>query len=398
MAKREKKEKNNKKGKKIAITILCIFLAIVIALFAVGFSYWKKITQAPPPVEDTLIYDFDDETIPITLEDDPVFEQMFEGDASDYKTTVKNWVTNGGDIMYSKDVINVLCVGVDTRNKNTVSGLTDSMILVSVNTERGEITFTSIMRDSYAYLQSPSGEGSFNKINSAFPFYGIENLIDTVENHFKVRIDGYAMINFALFKAVIDKFGGVDVWVQEYEANYINKAYGFNISYGDFVKLNGDEALAFCRSRKCDSDGDISRTRRQRQVLLALLNNASSIQASEVAGYVETVMPYLKTNYSEAEVLTLGTRAIVNGWADYTVNQLVMPDEDSRKAHSGSVWYWEVDYPLAAQTLQHAIYGETNIILSDDRGGNNPTTEPSTEATTELVTEFTTATSTKVAQ
>ena len=398
MAKREKKEKNNKKNKKIAITILCIFLAIVIALFAVGFSYWKKITQAPPPVEDTMVYDFDDETIPVTLEDDPVFEQMFEGDASDYKTTVKNWVTNGGDIMYSKDVINVLCVGVDTRNKNTVSGLTDSMILASVNTELGRITFTSIMRDSYAYLQSPSGDGSFNKINSAFPFYGIDNLINTIEGHFKIRIDGYAMINFALFKAVIDKFGGVNVQVQEYEANYLNGLYGFSIPSGESVTLNGDEALAFCRSRKCDSDGDISRTRRQRQVLLALLNKATTIQASEVAGYVQTVMPYLKTNYSEAEVLTLGTRAIVNGWADYDVYQYIMPDEASRKAHSGSVWYWEVDYPLAAQTLQHAIYGETNIMLSDDRGGNNPTTEPSTEATTGLVTEATTAISTQVAQ
>lgn len=387
-----KKEKTKGNGKKKAIVILCIFLAIVIALFAVGFSYWKKITQAPPPVEDTMVYDFDDETIPVTLEDDPIFEQMYEGDASDYKTTVKNWVTNGGDVMYSKNVINVLCVGVDTRNKNTVSGLSDSMILVSVNTELGEITFTSIMRDCYAYLQSPSGDGSFNKINSAFPFYGIDNLIDTIEGHFKVRIDGYAMINFALFKAVIDRFGGVTVPVKEYEANYLNGSYGFNIASGDAVTLTGDEALAFCRSRKCDSDGDVSRTRRQRSVLLGLLNKATTIKASEVAGYVETVMPYLETSYSEAEVLTLGTRAIVNNWADYDVYQLLLPDEASRTAHSGSTWYWEVDYPLAAQTLQSRIYGDTNIFLNDDRGGNNPTTEPVTEETTEATVADTTET------
>lgn len=388
MAKREKK---TSKGKKILIAILCILLAICIALFAVGFSYWKKITQAPPTVEDTLTYDFDDDTVPETLEDDPVFEQMYEGDPADYKTAVKSWVTNGGDIMYSKDVINVLCVGVDTRNKNTVSGLSDSMILVSVNTELGKITFTSIMRDSYAYLQSPSGEGSFNKINSAFPFYGIDNLINTVETHFKVKIDGYAMINFALFKAVIDKFGGVTVPVMEYEANYINGAYGFNIEPGNAVTLNGDEALAFCRSRKCDADGDVSRTRRQRQVLLGLLNKATTIKASEVSDYVETIMPYLETSYTEAEALTLGTKAIVNGWADYTVHQLVMPDEASRTAHSGSVWYWEVDYPLAAQTLQLAIYDTTNITLNDDRGANiEETTENTTDNTTENNSEGTT--------
>ncbi|MBR0536257.1 MAG: LCP family protein [Clostridia bacterium] len=382
-----KKEKNNKKGKKILIAVLCIFLAIVIALFAVGFSYWKKITQAPPPVEDTLVYDFDGETLPSELVDDPVFEQMYEGDAADYKTSVKNWVTNGGDVMYSKNVINVLCVGVDTRNANTISGLSDSMILVSVNTELGTITFTSIMRDCYAYLQSPSGDGSFNKINSAFPFYGIDNLIDTIEGHFKVRIDGYAMINFALFKAVIDKFDGVTVPVKEYEAAYINANYGFNIQSGSAVTLNGDEALAFCRSRKCDNDGDVSRTRRQRTVLLGLLNKATTIKASEVAGYVETMMPYLETSYSEAEVITLGTRAVVSGWADYRVFQLLMPDEASRTAHSGDIWYWEVDYPLAAQTLQLQIYGKTNITLNDDRGNNpEPSTEESTEATTRVTT------------
>ncbi len=363
----EIKEPKKKNKKKILIAILCVFLAFVIALFAVGFSYWKKITQAPPPVEDTMVYDFDeDETIPVTLEDDPVFEEMYEGDATEFKAAVKEWACNGGDIMYSKDVINVLCVGVDTRNKNTISGLSDSMILCSVNTELGSITFTSIMRDSYAYLQSPDGTGSFNKINSAFPFYGIDNLIDTIQNHFKVKIDGYAMINFALFKAVIDKFDGVTVNVKQYEADYINGLYDFDVQAG-VTTLNGDEALAFCRSRKCDSDGDVSRTRRQRQVLIALLRKAKSIKASEVADYVETIMPYLKSSYTEAEVLTLGTKAVVGNWADFTVTQMLMPDENSRKAHSGDVWYWQVDYPLAAQTLQKQIYGDTNIVLEEDR-------------------------------
>lgn len=99
------------------------------------------------------------------------------------------------------------------------------------------------------------------------------------------------------------------------------------------------------------------------------------------------MMPYLETSYSEAEVITLGTRAVVSGWADYRVFQLLMPDEASRTAHSGDIWYWEVDYPLAAQTLQLQIYGKTNITLNDDRGNNpEPSTEESTEATTRVTT------------
>ncbi len=354
------------KAANAVLVAISVLLVIIIGLFAIGFSHWSKLKETPM-VEDTLVYDFDDETLPESLEDDPIFEKMYEGDAATLKDSIRQWATNGGDVMYSKNVINILCVGVDTRNQNTVSGLSDSMIICSVNTKTGVITFTSVMRDSYAYLQSPDGEGSFNKINSAFPFYGIDNLIGTIESHFKIRIDGYAMVNFALFKVVIDKFGGVTVPVQEYEAAYLNKNYDFNLVAGDAVTLNGDEALAFCRSRKCDSDGDVSRTRRQRQVMMALLQQAKSIPASEVADYVAMVMPYLKTNYTETEVLSLATKAVVSGWSNFEVQQFVMPDEDSREGHSGDIWYWAVDYPLAAQTLQKAIYEETNIELADDR-------------------------------
>lgn len=359
-------QKKNKKSKKIALAILCFILVACIVLFAVGFNYWKNLQEAPPAVEDTLVYDFDDETIPEKLEDAKEFELMYEGNFSDLKTSIKEWATNDGEIMYDDNVINVLCLGVDTRNKNTISGLTDSMIILSVNKELGKITMTSIMRDSYAYLESPNGVGSFNKINSAFPFYGVDNLINTIETHFKIKIDGYATINFALFKAAIDKLGGVPVNVQQYEADYINKAYGFDVKAGT-VTLNGDEALAYCRSRKCDADGDVSRTRRQRTVLGNVLNKFASVKPEEIPEYIETFLPYVKTSYSEADLISLATKAVVGGWAKFETQQYVVPDEASRKAHSGDVWYWEVDYPLAAQTMQNNIYGKTNIVLNESR-------------------------------
>ncbi|MGN0526104.1 MAG: LCP family protein [Acutalibacteraceae bacterium] len=367
MAKNKTKKQNSKKGRKVFITIICVILVICIGAFAVGFNYWNSLKNAPIEVEDTLVYDFDDETQASELVDDPVFDTIYEGDATAYKDAIKQWATNNGDIMYSKDVINILCIGVDTRNQTTVSGLTDSMIIISINKNLGTITLTSIMRDSFAYLESPGGEGSFNKINSAFPFYGIDNLINTIQNHFKIRIDGYAMINFSFFKAVIDKLGGVTVPVQQYEADYINKVYGFNVPSGNAVTLNGDEALGFCRSRKCDSDGDVSRTRRQRQVITSLLKKAVTIETSEITDYIATFMPYLKTSYSEADVVSLATKAVVGGWANFELQEIVMPDEESRKAHNGETWYWIVDYPKAAQNLQNKIYGYSNIELDENR-------------------------------
>lgn len=359
--------KNKSKKSKRLITALCIILAVIIAVFAAGFAYWRSLQNAKPLVEDTLTYDFDDETLPVKLEDDPNFASIFEGDASSFEAALKEWATNGGDVMYDSNVVNVLCIGVDTRNQNTISGLTDSMIIVSINRDLGTITLTSIMRDSYAYLESPEGYGSFNKINSAFPFYGAENLVNTIESHFKIKIDGYAMINFSFFKSVIDELGGVTVPVQQYEADYINSVYKFNLSAGDAVTLNGDEALAFCRSRHCDADGDVSRTRRQRQVMTALLGKAQSITVSEATSYVKKFLPYIKTSFSEADILSYATKAVVGEWASFAVTQIVMPDENSREGHSEEIWYWAVDYPLAAQTLQEEIYGKSNITLDENR-------------------------------
>ena len=89
--------------------------------------------------------------------------------------------------------------------------------------------------------------------------------------------------------------------------------------------------------------------------------------SEEIKGYIETFLPYVKTSYSEAELVSLATKAVVGGWVHFQTEQYVVPDEASRKAHSGDVWYWEVDYPLAAQTMQNNIYGKTNIVLNENR-------------------------------
>lgn len=362
-----KKEKKSRKGLKRFIAILCAIVLLFGAVFTYGLFKLKSLGNSIEVTEDTFVYDFDEEeTVPEKLVDDLEFDSIFEGTADSFKASIKDWVTNGGDIMYSDDVLNFLCIGVDTRNKNTISGLTDSMIIMSINRKLGTITLTSVMRDCYAYLESPEGYGSFNKINSAFPFYGIESLIDTMQKHFKIRIDGYAMINFSFFKAVINNLGGVTVGVQQYEADYLNKGYGFTLSAGTQT-LNGDEALAFCRSRKCDADGDVSRTRRQRQVIVALLKKAAEIKTNEITEYISLFFPYVKTNYSETELIALATKAVVGGWATFPVTQITMPDEESRYGYSGSTWFWAVDYPLAAQNLQKTIYGESNIVLAEDR-------------------------------
>ena len=83
--------------------------------------------------------------------------------------------------------------------------------------------------------------------------------------------------------------------------------------------------------------------------------------------YIATFLPYLQTSYSTTEIAKLATRAVNEGWASYEVKQVLVPCDEALKACNTSMWYWAVDYPLAAQTLQQEIYGETNIVLAEDR-------------------------------
>ena len=62
-------------------------------------------------------------------------------------------------------------------------------------------------------------------------------------------------------------------------------------------------------------------------------------------------------------------RAVSDNWANFTISELTMPDIYTRATYmsASTAWIWIVDYPLAAQTTQLFLYGETNITLPEKR-------------------------------
>ena len=137
--------------------------------------------------------------------------------------------------------------------------------------------------------------------------------------------------------------------------------------YGEGVILNGKQALAFCRIRHCDSDADVSRTRRQRQFINALIDEAKNISISQITPLLNTVIKYIKTDCSVSEIISLGTNAISDKWYNYEIASAAIPSEEHRLDYRGNAWVWIVDYPAAAKALQETIYGKTNIVLEADR-------------------------------
>lgn len=365
----EKKEKKPmSKKKKTLVIILCILLAFF--LFVGGFAVWyvnDKLNRIDYDTEQTTLdptQEFvDDETVD--------FAEMDDATGNDYKEILKNWATNKGEKMSNKNVVNVLLIGSDASSEEsgrasiTDKGNTDVMMLVSIDKKNETIKLVSFMRDSYTYMDQFD---SYGKLNAACANGGAPYLVETIENDYKIEIDGYALVDFDSFRAVIDVLGGVQINVPKYVANHLTTKLDGVFPSGDVV-LNGDQALKFVRVRATDKDGDVSRVERQRQVIEALIEKCVNASLSEINEVFDVVLANVRTNIPKKDILSYATKAVTDGWATFEIFERTMPTPDARYGYSSkaTAWIWVVDYPLVAQKLQLELYGETNINLPEER-------------------------------
>lgn len=347
------------KKKKIIISVVTVIVLLLIILFSIIASYfnlidWNSGEDYVAPTGDDYIQEDDMDLDPMSA----------VTDASGLQDYLEKWHNNGGDLMQSKNVINVLLMGLDESKSHS-----DSMILLSINKVSKEIIMSSFFRDTYTYSDTYStATGShYMKLTEVYTFGGPKAVIDTIEKDYKIKIDGYVSVDFTTFPDVIDAIGGVTVDVQPYEAAYMASSWNTPVPSGENVTLNGQQALMFSRIRKCDADGDVSRTRRQRMVITALIEGTKNIKVSQIDNLLSTLLPSVSTSFGRLDFIKYGTQAITYNWMSYPIEQLQMPNEENRtSATINSTWYWISDFPLCARDLQMAIYGKTNIELDEN--------------------------------
>ncbi|ANW19918.1 transcriptional regulator [Streptomyces clavuligerus] len=156
---------------------------------------------------------------------------------------------------------------------------TDSMMILADCS--GGTTMISLPRDSDveipSYKGSESGklfpaQGRRVKLNSAYAEDGPELLVRTVEHNTHLRIDHYAEIGFAGFANVVDAIGGVELDIPK---AFKDKKSGADFQAGKQT-LDGEEALAFVRTRYAFAESDLARTKNQQKFLAALANQTAT--------------------------------------------------------------------------------------------------------------------------
>ena len=277
---------------------------------------------------------------------------------------LRGWYKNGeSDLMNSRNVLNILIVGIDARD-NSMQGNSDVMMLASINKKTGSITLCSFLRDSYAYFETSDGSGHYNKLNASYAYGGPDCLINAIENNFIIAIDYFVAVNFEAFESVVDAIGGVNVNVTREEAEAMEEYANITgVPYGENVHLNGEHALLFSRMRKIYATGDVQRTENQRKVINAIIKKSKTLGLKDLNKVLQTLGKYVTTDCPMTKIVTLGANAILGKWYDFKIYSMEAPPESAREAHNGAVWMWYVDYPYSAQFVQNQIYGDTNIVI-----------------------------------
>jgi anionic cell wall polymer biosynthesis LytR-Cps2A-Psr (LCP) family protein len=123
-----------------------------------------------------------------------------------------------------------------------------------------------------------------------------------LETNFGVKVDGDIEVDFNNFEKLIDMLGGVDIRLTSKEVKHLNSEHGWNLSAGT-QRLNGEEALAYSRIRKIDSD--YRRAERQRTVISSLINRYKTLSLPEMISMVEDILPLVTTNLSKSQIIDI---------------------------------------------------------------------------------------------
>lgn len=156
---------------------------------------------------------------------------------------------------------------------------TDSMMIL--HTGSGAPTLISLPRDSNVTIPSFKGSDSGKlyqgtgrqvKLNAAYAEDGPELLVRTVEANTGLHIDHYVEIGFAGFANIVDSVGGVEIDIPQ---DIKDSKSGADFKKGTQT-LNGEEALAFVRTRYALAGSDLDRTKNQQKFLSALANQVAT--------------------------------------------------------------------------------------------------------------------------
>jgi len=320
--------KNKKKKKSTGFKVLMGFLLVILALLIVGGGYIMGILSKM-------------EKTKINTEDLGIVEEEF----NEYENANK--------------ITNIALFGVDSVSGE--GGRSDSIMVATVDPVHKKLKVTSIMRDSYVYID---GYGQ-DKINHAYAYGGPELSIKTINENFGLNIENYATVDFSSLPVIINLLGGIDIEVTSDEIEHINgyidslnslEGTSSGHIYNPGVQhLDGTQALAYSRIRYT-AGGDYERTQRHRTVLNALFNKILNSPVTSYPALLNDLLPYVETSLTTTDILSLATE--VAGIGNNLEQDRFPRDGYGQGADIGGVYYLTFDIETAKAQMRDYIFND----------------------------------------
>ena len=228
--------------------------------------------------------------------------------------------------------------------KDTSSGSTDTIILVSYDVPNQQVNMMSIPRDTAVNVP-----WSVKKVNSVYSAKessggGLENLKQQVAYLTGVMPDFYVLIEWEAVGEVVEALGGVEFDVPR-NMNYDDPYQDLHIHLEKGLQvLNGEEAMGVIRYRhdnvRADgvmpgyADGDLGRTKTQQAFLKACAKQALQLgNVTKVKEFVRIFMEHVETDLPLQNMIWFATQAM--GMDADTIQSCTMPNTPV-SFHAGS--------------------------------------------------------------
>ncbi len=261
--------------------------------------------------------------------------------------------------------------GVDSRDQNMDAGTnSDSIMIVSINESTKEIKLVSVYRDTLMDIASGAMNKS-QKVNYAYQLGGAVTAINTLNTNLDLNITDYVAVDFSAMASIIDAVGGVNINVVDDEINNFNKnlaeqisisgKYSSGITQAGQYTLDGQQAVAYSRIRSTGS-GDITRTERQRIILLKVIDKLIKADTSSLSAFVDVSFNNISTSLNKDSILDL-----VKAVAKYSVVDTAgfpFAYEAVDMAEQGNCLV-AADMESNVQALHEYLYGNSHYKVSD---------------------------------
>lgn len=221
-----------------------------------------------------------------------------------------------GETLAEPEAANFLVAGADNGDcdgvqmptigdRSDLGERSDTIMIWRTNPTTNQLAVLSLPRDLYVEIAG----GRNARINSAYRRDDPSRLIDTIYLNFGIPIDHYVQVDICAFRHLVDAVGGVSIPFQ-YPAR--DKGSGLDVPLAGCVRLDGNMALAYVRSRhykyedppgsgnwREDGSSDFGRVGRQQDFLrrmVAKIIGEGLYQPDVATALIETNRDYLVTD------------------------------------------------------------------------------------------------------